>query len=489
MPEVALVPKLAVRHRTALAAVLGVITALALWQRFLVDFNGPSLAESESLALSRLLASAPPPETYAQSSSSRLPLHLLGVGDRLGGLLGARLLAAALGLASLGFCYGAALSLFGSRRAAGFGALLVLVAAPHIFLSKVATADVIAFFFFSLTLWLSFAGLCSARYGWLLLSLASVALAATALAQYVVAVHAPLLIAAVAVRRPRLLPFAVLPCAGLLGEYLVRHWAELAALYENPHAPAQRATRLQALTLAASHAAPVSLLALASLVAILRRVGASWRALRLPLFLVLLALPMIALHVASAELASLSQHMAYPVLALGFLAGWGLARAGRARWWVPALVLAAATALGYAQTRRLERAFPDVRPMLAELALKVGPTTSVLSEEAYLLRYALGAGKARTRSYAMTGFDNDGDGHRTQQDVIDAVWDGKPDYVLVHGQVLPELVGKLREKVLPHRYRKVYELPYELSGGMARTRRGQVELWRRNGVYKGQYPL
>lgn len=491
MPEVAAVPKLSLRNSTVLAVVLGAITALALWQRVTVNFNGPYLDESDYLYVSRLLEAKQPWNTYTYIFSSQLPLHVLGFGERLGGLLGARLLAGALGLASLAFCYGAASALFVSRRAAGFATLIVLVAAPHIFISKFATYDVIAFFFFSLSLWLLFAGLCSARFGWLLLTLASVAFAAAVLSKYVVVVYAPLLALAVAVRRPRLLPFALLPCGGLLAEYLVRHWAELKQLYQIQvvGAHAKNSTRGQLLTIAAFYAAPVMFLALGSVVVILRRVGTSWRSLRLPLLLLLMALPMVALHVRSGDMVSMYKHMVYPVAMLAMLAGWGLARASRVRWWLPVLALCSLTALGYWQTRRIERAFPDFRPMLAELAPKVSPATSFLSEEAYVFRYAFGGATSNTRIYEMTWFDNDADGNRTPQDVIDAVWDGKPDYVMVHGQILPGLAATLREKVLPHQYHKVYERPYVLSDVMTRNRRGKVELWRRNGVYKGQYPL
>ncbi len=487
MPEVAAVPKISLRNSTALAVVLGAITAIALWQRLSVDFNGPHVDESSSLYVSRLLEAKQPWETYNSIFGSRLPLHVLGFGERLGGLLGARLLAGALGLASLAFCYGAARSLFVSRRAAGFATLIVLVAAPHIFISKFATSDVIAFFFFSLSLWLLFVGLCSARYGWLLLALASVAFAAAVLSKYVVVVYAPLLALAVAVRRPRLLPFALLPCAGLLAEYLVRHWGDLEQLYQRQSAGSHTSTSGQIWSLTAYYLAPVLLLAFGTLVSILRRVGSSWRPLRLPLWLLLMALPLVALHLSARDMASMFKHMVYPVAVLALLAGWGLARVSRTRWWVPALVFGALAALGYWQTRRMERAFPDVRPMLAELAPKIGPTTSILSEDASLLRYRFGG--ATTKLLELTWFDNNGDGERTPQDVVDAVWDGKPDYVMVHGQTSPGLVAKLREKVLPHQYYKVYEFSYEVSEVMTQVRRGKVELWRRRGVYKGQYPL
>jgi hypothetical protein len=129
-----------------------------------------------------------------------------------------------------------------------------------------------------------------------------------------------------------------------------------------------------------------------------------------------------------------------------------------------------------------------MRPLLTYLRERVGPTTSILSEEGYALRYGLPAA-APNKLFELTWFDNDGDGNHTPQDVVDAVWDGKPDYVLVYGQITPHLAEKLRTSVLPHQYRKVFEQPYQLSTVMTLATRGRIELWRRNGTYKGKYPL
>jgi hypothetical protein len=223
---------------------------------------------------------------------------------------------------------------------------------------------------------------------------------------------------------------------------------------------------------------------MASLAMQVSRTSARWRALRLHLFLLLLAVPVLAAHVAAGERAQLALHLAYPLLALTPLAAWFLHRISRRHVMLSLAAAAALAGLGIAQTRQLERAFPDLTPAVEYLRPRIGPTTTVLSEEGFVLRYSFAEQPGRNFQ-ELTWLDNDRDGRRTQQDAIDAIWDGKPDYVLLTGQIAPGLVEKLREGVLPHRYRRVLDEPYQLSAALTRITRGRVELWKRDGVYQG----
>ena len=491
MPELAVTPKLSPRRTTVVALVLGALCAVALWQRLRLGFNGPYLDESDYLYVNRVLQAGIPWKTYTYVFGSHIPIRILGFGDELGGLWGARAVAAVLGAGSLGFFFGAARQLLGSARVAGWAVLLLALAAPHIFISKFATYDVVAFFFFSLSLWLVLAGLRSRRYGWLLCLLGSAAFATAVLCKYVVIAFAPVLALAVAMRRPRLLVFALLPCVLLLGEYIHRHWADLKQLYlvQIKGAHARNSTHGQILSIAGFYAGPMLALALGSALLVIVRLGVTWRALRVHVFLLLMALPLVAMHVRSSDMVSMYKHMVYPVAMLAPLAGWLLHRLSRRTLLAPLALCAALAGLGAWQTRRMEHGFPNFTAMLDALRPGFGPTTTILSEEGYVFRYAFAGATGGKGLYEMTWFDNDGDGNRTPQDVIDAVWDGKPDYVMVHGQITPNLTQKLREGVLPHEYHKVYEQPYVLSDVMTRIRQGKVELWKRNGAYKGQYPL
>ncbi len=491
MPELAVGPKLSTRGTTLWGLALGALVAIAVWHRASLGFNGAYLDESDYLYVSRLIEAGVPWKTYTYMFSSHIPLHVLGFGETHGGLIGARAVAAVLGLASLGFAFCAARALLGSSRVAAWSTLVLLVQAPHLFISKFATYDIVAFTFFTLSLWLLLTALRSKRYGWLLCLLASAAFAAAVLSKYVIIAMAPGMALLVAIRRPKLLLFALAPCVALVGEYVHRHWPDLKQLYQHQikGAHAGNSTRLQIATIAGFYLGPLLVFFAGGLAWLVARSGVTWRALRVHVLGLVLALPLIALHLRSRDMVSMYKHMVLPALALAPLAGWLLHRLSRYSLAAPLAICAALTGLGVWQARRMEHGFVDLRPLLAELGPRMGPTTTVISEEGYALRYAFAGATTGRGLYEMTWFDNNGDGDHTSQDVIDAIWDGKPDYVVVYGQVMPELAHKLREGVLTHQYRKVFDQPYKLSDVMTRIRTGRVELWKRNGTYKGQYPL
>ncbi|MEZ4361506.1 MAG: glycosyltransferase family 39 protein [Kofleriaceae bacterium] len=478
------------RRSTWVALVAGGAVGVTLWLRLRLGYNGPHLDESTALYLSGLVRSDAEWNTYEYVASSHIPMHVLGLGERLGGLVGARAVALVLGAGSLGFVFGAARALLGSARAAACAALILALAAPHVFLSELATYDVVAFFGFSCSLWLLLAGLRDPRWGWLLCMLSSVALAAAVLSRYVVIAHAPIVALVVAVRRPRLLAAALLPCGLLLADYVYHHATELTLLYQRQlvggHAAA--GARAQILLAAARYVGPPLLLVLASAVGVAARVGPRWRALRFHALALALGAPLLGLHLLLGDPASLYRHVVYPIAALALLGGSLLHRLGRRRPLAASAVLVALSGLSAYQTRQLQRGFVDLRPVIAHLAPRLSATTTILSEDGYVFRYAFPE-RGRGTLYEFSWFDNDGDGQRTSQDVVEAIWDGKPDYVLTLGQLTPSLTAKLRAGVLPHRYRKVYERAYELSGVMTRTRSGAVELWKRSGTYHGLYPL
>jgi hypothetical protein len=474
------------RRALVLATAFGALAGVALWQRLDLGFRGPSLDETSGLYVARLLRQGVAWSTYAYATSSQIPMHLFGVGEQLGGLWGARVLSALLSACSLGFFFGGMRALFGSTSVAAWAALLLALQAPHLFTGKLATSDVVALCFFTGSMWLLIEGLRGRHLGWLCCALASVSFAAAVLSRYLVLAHAPILLGLVAVRRPRLLLAALAPCTLLLADYLHRHWMELQMLAHHQLAllASSADSRLAILHDTATYVAPMLALALASLAMQVWRAGARWRAIRLHVFLLSLAVPLIGLHVAFATRDQLPLHLVYPLVALTPLAAWFLHRISRRSLALSLGAAAVLAVLGLAQTRQLERSFPELTPVVEHLRTHLGPTTTVLSEEGYLLRFAFPQLPARNFS-ELTWLDNDGDGRRTAQDVIDAVWDGKPDYVLTTGQIAPTLVEKLRTSVLPHRYRKVLEQPYALSDALTRHPRGAVELWKRSGVYQG----
>lgn len=456
--------------------VLGVLTGVALWPRLELGLCGPSLEESGGLYVARLLREHVPWNTYNYLPSSRIPLHVLGLGDAAGGLLGARLVAGLLGAGALGFAYAATRTLFGSKRIAAWSALLLALQAPLIAASRTASADVVALFFFTGAMWMFLEGMNRRSMGWLLCMLGSVSFAVAVLSSYAVLALAPVVLLIVAARRPRLIFPTVLPSAVLLADYAHRHWADLQVLFGNQLArlsslPPSRASIAWE---SASLIGPLLVLALAGLVMQVARIGTQWRALRLHGFLLLLALPLPALHLLANDDTALAPHLLYPLLALAPLAAWLLHRLARRNLVLPLALTAILGGLGVKQSGTLAQAYPDLRPVIDYLRPRIGPTTTALSEDGFVLRYALP--EMPGRNFAeLTYFDNDLDGKHTPQDVVDGVWDGKVDYVLTTGKIAPELVDKLRNGVLPHRYRKVLSRAYP---------GGEVQLWRRASVNK-----
>lgn len=463
------------RRAALVALAAGALTGIALWQRMALSLAGPAPEETAGLYVGRLLRQGTPWNLYNYAPNSHIPLHLLGLGDAAGGLLGARLVAAILGAATLAFSFAATRALFGSGRVAAWAALLLALQAPLVFTARLATGEGVALFFCSAALWLLVEGLRRRGVGWLLCMLASVSFSVAVLSHYPALALAPAALVVVAVRRPRLLFATALPSALLLADYAHRHWSDLGILLRN------HLTRLEALGGArgplaleiAAFTAPLCALALGGLIVQARRAGLRWRALRLQALLLLAAIPLVALHLISGDATGLREHLAYPLLALAPLAAWSLHRLARRSAALALALTAVIAGLGLRQTAQLDASYPDLRAVIAYLRPRLAATTTVLSEEGFLLRYAFPA-QPRENFAELTFFDNDRDGRHTPQDVIDGVWDGKVDYVLTTGTVAPALVEKLRVGVLPHRYHLVLERP---GPGGAKT-----QLWKRSGV-------
>lgn len=474
------------RRVTMMALAFGALAGVVLWQRMRLGLGGPSSDETSGLYAGRLLSEHLAWNSYHYAPGSHIPLHLLGVGDALGGLNGARAMSTLLGLCSLGFFFGGTRALLGSTRVAAWSVLLLALQAPHVFLGKQATGDVVAFCFFTGAMWLLIEGLSRRHVGWLPCMLASVGFTIAVLCKYVVVVQAPVLILVVAVRRPRLLLACLLPCSVLLVDYLQRHWSDLVVLanHQLAHLGETSGSRLGILHDAALYTAPMLALALAGVAMQVSRAGAEWRAIRLHLLLLLLAVPIVAMHVISGDARGMAKHLVYPLLALSPMAAWFLHRISRRSFVLPLAITGVLAGIGLQQTAQLERSFVDLTEVVDYLRPRLGRTTTVLSEEGFLLRYSFPEVPEKNFS-ELTRLDRDGDGARAARDALNGIRNGKPDYVLLTGQVAPALVEQLRRGVLQRWYRVVLEQPYTLSAALQKLSHGTVQLWKRKDAYAG----
>ncbi len=144
---------------------------------------------------------------------------------------------------------------------------------------------------------------------------------------------------------------------------------------------------------------------------------------------------------------------------------------------------------GFLHVKEMERAYPDHRPVLDWLVPQVDAQTTILSEDPYLFRHALFPTVPNHKMFELTWFDNDKDGRTSAQDVIDAVWDGKFDYIYLNDVIVPSLAAKLRNEVLHHKYEKVLDLPFSTSPVMSKITTGSLSLYKSRERYHGPYPL
>jgi hypothetical protein len=480
-----------------LAAAIGISLGVSVWLRLQLNFNAAYVDEADYLFVGRMLWLGKPWPTHTYIFSSDLPLYLLGLGDQLGGLIGGRVISGLCGLVSLYSFYRAVLLLFNDRQVALLAVLLLGIQAPHLFISKFATYDVICLAFFATALWLFIAACVGQGKSVLLLgSGAGLTFFLAMMSKYIVVVYCPLLfVAALLCRRQVAWVFALLVTL-LSVAYVGYYRADLAVLYHSQIAAAHaaNATYGEILEIAAWYLAPLSLLWAWAFYRSWTRPEFRSSPAMLGLFLVF-AVPLIGYHLKSRDMISMYKHMVYGAVFLcpvGALLLCDLLRQctfPRLSVGIVSCLLLAMTAAGFLQVKEMERAYPDHRPVLSWLVPRVDAQTTILSEDPYLFRHALFPTVRNGRMFEMTWFDNNMDGRGTAQDVIDAVWDGKFDYVYLNDVITPSLAKKLRTEVLHHKYEKVQDLPFLTSAVMSKNTTGSLSLYKSRERYQGAYPL
>jgi hypothetical protein len=459
-----------------------------------LDYNGPYVDECDYMFVGRQLLAHQGWNTQTYIFSSNLPLYLLGFADQLGGLLAARGMCAAMGLLSLAFYHRFIAELSRNRAVAIVATLFVALSASHAFISKFATYDMLCCLAFVAGLWALGRALRArgwAAHAWTALS--SALFATAILSKYVVILQTPVLALLVLVKRPRLMVAFGVPALAMCLSYAWVKRDALAVLYatqlSNTHEA--NATRLRIALIVARYLAPLLVLFVAAAAVQLARTKKSVRALPWFGWSAALAVPMIAYHFKAADRISMYKHLVYAVM---FLAPWAavlIVRVVRSRrlWVLAPAAVSVVCAHGLFELGRMEQAFPDLRRTLAQLPADTMGSFTLLSEDPYFFRYALMAKTTNDRLYEDTWFDNDKDGKRTSKDVIDAVYDGKFQYIFLDGRVTPRLTKSLRGWALRRNYELVYQQPYVVSDVMSDVTGGVLELYRRRGPYKGKWPL
>ncbi|MCS6808405.1 MAG: hypothetical protein RML40_07250 [Bacteroidota bacterium] len=495
-------PTLSTLERTATPAFWGIVQWTILGMlilRFSVHYNSPYLDECDYIFVGRVLLSGESWTTKTYMFSSDMHLYVYGIIDRIfsheHSYIAARVFAGFLGLASLSLYYVFVLSLYrqhhDSRRIAELSTLLFALTTPHTFISQFATYDIFCCFFFAAACAALSLAIFSTQYNplpirpmWLIVA-GSVLFACAILAKYIALVYLPFFAFILVILHRRAALVFFLTAGAILGMYIALHHAELLELYKRQMLGTHKsnATTLHILSITSQYIGYTVLVAL-SLVLYRRRV-----ILSLPHYgtLMVLSLPLLVYHTQSGDTISLYKHVVYTCFFLAPIAGEALyhllcvaseRNTDRLRA-VAGITVVVGFCLLWWQLRDIHHAYPNTDAITRLVRSTMTSETTILSEDAYLFRYACFPTIPTKNLEEMTWFDNNRDGKYEAQDVIDAVWEGKFEYVYLNGLILRELGDELEHGILQRRYDLVLRVPYTNSRVMNPINTGSLRLYRR----------
>lgn len=483
-------------NRLTWLVTLLVISFALVWMRARLNFNGPYLDESNYLFVGKTLLDGGVWQTHTYIFSSDFPLYVFGVGDAFAGLIGARAIAAILGICSLVFYFDAVRRFFRSQQVALFATALLALSASHGFISKFAVYDIVCFVSFTAGLWtLSLAFTRSGYQAQCWAFASSLCLVTAFLSKYVIFLEMPLIGLMILIYRPQL-AFALFTPALMIGfGYGYHYRADLQILYQQQIVTAHgnNASYAEILRVTLCYVWPILLLFILEFKQHWQRTGGHSRNQAMFRWSMWLALPIIFYHLRAHDLISFYKHIVYSVVFLAPLASVYLVRLLRQKnnyiAQLPALILIIVAIQGMIQIRAIENAYPDGRDAVAFLKDTIGANSTVLSEDPYLLRHQLRNQIKANHIYENAWFDNDGDQKHTREDVIAGVWDGKFDFLYLDGRITPVTTEKLRKYVVQNKYKLIYQQPYHTSSVMFYQTEGKIEIYQRREPYSGQYPL
>ncbi len=471
------------------AVVIGLLFSVAM--RLYFNFNGGHIDEYDYLFVGKQLLAGEQWRTYFYIFGSNLNWYLLGIGEALGGLEGARVVAGLLGLVSLAGLYAFVRQWYGSALLAGLSVALFAMQAAHIFISKFATYDIIALAFFSLSL----APLLQAcqqqgrqRYLTLLAAVALFALAVTS--KYIVVAYFPLLVLVSLWLSPLVGLLFGLGVSLILGAYVGLHWEDLKGLYaiqiigvHGANSNYRTIFRMELLYLALPLTA--WLLALGWQVWRLRGQALRDRQTWILLGVLVFALPLAAYHLRGQNMISLYKHLVYALFFLTPVMAWLLWQVlQQFQFKLAVQAVAAAAVLGMAWLnagllRDMQTGYPDARPLIEAMASQpLDANTTIASEDPYLMRYALFGKVPQNHIKELQWMDNNMDGKSETKDVVEALWDSKFTYVFMNNLIQPKLNQKLRGVMKSRGYEKVLEIPWQTTQVMSRQDNGVLELYK-----------
>jgi MFS family permease len=464
--------------------------------------------EALSIYLGRAaLQRAPCDGACAQHTGSVMMQPMMAAaGDRWGGLFGARLVSVGFGVLLLVMVAATGWQVMGAAGGLLSGALL-LAQAPFLYVSRMALYDVVS------TAWLAAATMClvaaerqrkQAVAGWWLLG-GALSLAAACLAKYVTAIYLLPALAIVLWRWPlrQALICFVAPLAVLGGWYVSSAlWPVLPDVLAQLHNVASRGQAtfdwIEIVEMLIRWLIWPAVFAMAALglsgkssvtsdghrprapVAGLDRqpAGGFW------VVLIAMAFIMPVVHLATGSVQGLNKNVVQsllflsPAAAFGF---WSISRAFHIKRGVNAqgivigLVLLLMFAGGLRNRAWLERQYPDLGPVVAELRQLVTPQTVVMTDTDALFRYAL-EDRLPPAQVVLT-YWVDIEGMSGELGAVRFVEAQRPDYVVLDGYYGQAAQHERLKQAMGANYQLRRQWPMRMSWG-ERT----VELYERKGV-------
>lgn len=401
----------------------------------------------------------------------------------IGGLRGARVIAAVFGLVSMMGMYAFVYTLWRNHHIALIAALLLGFESAHLYTSALATYDIICFTAFTFAL-PCLVNACQPNKNQLLwTTLSCTALSIAVLSKYIAIIYLPFL-AALALRySPRQAFMGILIITSVILVYISLNIDQLVTLYtvqiQGTHSA--NATHSDILYRTGYQLLVILFLAGFGLIysVITRHVEAK-KILALAAF----SFPLFLYHLASQNVISLQKHLVFSSLFLIPIAAWWLheyLNTGGRSHFKATVILACVGVYALINVdglRTMRSSYPDIGH-IGRIESQVLPTDKVLSENPYLFRYILFDSISQSQISETTLLDNNLDGKFQQLDVQDAVWDRKFDFVYLNDQSHQTFNTILRKILFMRNYELIYENRYQLETMSGERRYGTISLHRK----------
>ncbi|MEM7257869.1 MAG: phospholipid carrier-dependent glycosyltransferase [Pseudomonadota bacterium] len=488
-----------------LSLIIAVAAAVAfsIWQRSMLDFRAGHMDEYDYLFVGKSLLQGLEWPTYTYIFGADFNWYLFGTAEQwFGGLSGARVASAILGVVSLVGVYLLGTALWNSRQVALCAALLLGVHSSHIFASKVATYDSVSLALFALALAPLVHGAGQSHHQHskarqtILMAVGSLLMLFAVLSKYTTIAYLPFIgLALMMVSFRAFLIFAAITGVGLTA-HLALHWEDLRVLYDVQISGihGSNATYKEIISRGLNN---TWLLLLPAVIALIHAKSSDEETSRRPFYIVggllIFSLPLFLYHLQGRNLISLYKHLNYANLFLSLAAAWLFILVAQAKPWrtsrifryrmpILATLMAVYLFANYQQLKATEQGYPDVTQLLEHIDSNSVAGT-VLSEDPYLFRYLMFEQTDQQNIRETTWLDNDQDGQYTAQDVKDAIWDRKFDFVLLTDAIHPQHNETLRDILAQRGYDLVFNNEYSLSAVMTTHTQGQISLYQRQQTF------